>query len=205
MDARRIARQSEAACAKVINVSETEFRQFETGQAMPSLPQLEVLAYYLNVPLEHFWENQVKSEQVQFSLKSNSLIPLRQKVIGITIRQLRQDRNLSLEEFAEQIEIQSDTLKRYELGEEAIPLPLLEYILANLDENINIVTDHHGQIGRWYKQQKTVGSLSTYPEDIQEFISKSVNEPYLELARRLSGFDANKLRAIAEGLLEITY
>jgi transcriptional regulator with XRE-family HTH domain len=205
MDARRLARQSEAACANVMNVSVEDYRQFETGQNMPSLPQMEVLAYFLGVPLEHFWGNEAKSEQVMFNLKTNALIPLRQKVIGITIRQLRQNANLSLENLASELELAPAELKRYELGEMPIPIPMLEHILTILDANIDVVSDHHGQIGRWYKQQKTAGSVAAYPSDIQEFVGKSINEPYLELARRLSEFDANKLRAIAEGLLEITY
>jgi hypothetical protein len=34
---------------------------------------------------------------------------------------------------------------------------------------------------------------------------KPVNEPYIALAKKLSELPANKLRSIAEGLLEITY
>lgn len=205
MDARRLARQSEAACAKEINLSQEDYHQFEIGQKMPSLPQLEVLAFFLNVPLEHFWGEKVKSEQPQIDLKTNSLIPLRQRVIGITVRQLRQKSNISLDDFAGRIEIEPALLNRYELGDEAIPLPLLEQMLAYLNENISIVADQYGQIGRWYKKQKTAGSVAAFPAEIQDFVSKSVNEPYIELARKLSEYDANKLRAIAEGLLEITY
>jgi transcriptional regulator with XRE-family HTH domain len=205
MDARRYARQNEDACAKEINLTEEEYHQFETGQKMPSLPQLEVLAFFLNVPLEHFWGDKVKSEQPQVDLKTNSLIPLRQRVIGITVRQLRQKSNISLEDFAERLEIEPALLKKYELGDTPIPLPLLEHIMAFLNENISIVADQYGQIGRWYKKQKTVGSVSTFPVEIQEFVANAINEPYIELARRLSEYDANKLRAIAEGLLEITY
>jgi transcriptional regulator with XRE-family HTH domain len=205
MDARRYARQTEYACAKEINLTEEEYHQFETGQKMPSLPQLEVLAFYLNVPLEHFWGDKVKSEQPQVDLKTNALIPLRQRVIGITVRQLRQKSNISLEDFAERLEIEPALLKNYELGDTPIPLPLLEHIMAFLNENISIVADQYGQIGRWYKKQKTVGSVSAFPVEIQEFVANAINEPYIELARRLSEYDANKLRSIAEGLLEITY
>lgn len=205
MDARRLARQSEDSCAAILNIPVEEYRQYENGDRMASLPQLEVLAYYLDVPLEHFWGTEAKSEQLQFKLNTSALIPLRQKVIGLTIRQVRQSAGLELNDFARQVELEPETLRRYELGEEAIPLPLLEQILAYLNENISIVADHHGQIGRWYKQQRTVGSVSTYPDDIKEFLAKSVNEPYIDLARKLSEFDADKLRAIAESLLDITY
>ncbi len=31
--------------------------KYEAGEKSPSLPELEVLAYYLDVPLERFWED----------------------------------------------------------------------------------------------------------------------------------------------------
>jgi hypothetical protein len=42
------------------------------------------------------------------------------------------------------------------------------------------------------------------PPDLQDFISKPINRPFLEIAQRLSGLSVEKLRAVAEGLLEIT-
>lgn len=205
IDARRSARQTPESCAHVMQVSLEEYRKFEYGEIMPSLPQLEVLAYYLDIPLDHFWGNKATSEEPLFSLNTMALLPLRNRVIGITLRQLRLNAEVSAEDFAAQMDLDPTLLNRYELGEEAIPLPLLEQLLAALNENISIVADQHGQIGKWYKQQKAVGSLETYPVEIQDFVAKSINEPYLELARKLSELDAKKLRSIAEGLLEITY
>ena len=39
---------------------------------------------------------------------------------------------------------------------------------------------------------------------MQQFVSKPVNQPYLELAQRLSEMSVERLRSVAEGLLEIT-
>ncbi len=205
MDARKSARQSEETCARVLQVTPDAYRKFELGEIMPTLPQLEVLAFFLDIPLEHFWGNRVISEQPNFTLNTSALLPLRNRVIGITVRQLRQNAELSLEQFASQMELEPQLLNRYELGEESIPLPLLEQMLAGLNENISIVADRHGQIGKWYRHQKTVDSVVAFPAEIQEFVAKNINEPYLELAKRLSELDAGKLRSIAEGLLEITY
>jgi len=43
------------------------------------------------------------------------------------------------------------------------------------------------------------------PPEIQSFIVKPTNRPYLDLAIKLSEMSVEKLRSIAEGLLEITY
>ena len=40
--------------------------------------------------------------------------------------------------------------------------------------------------------------------ELQGFVCKPINRPYLELAVRLSEMSVEKLRGVAEGLLEIT-
>jgi hypothetical protein len=48
-------------------------------------------------------------------------------------------------------------------------------------------------------------SRITLPDDLQQFICQPVNRPFLELAKHLQGMPVDKLRSIAESLLEITY
>ena len=42
------------------------------------------------------------------------------------------------------------------------------------------------------------------PVELQNFVCKPINRPYLELALKLSGMSAEKLRGVAEDLLDIT-
>jgi hypothetical protein len=65
--------------------------------------------------------------------------------------------------------------------------------------------DQTGVIGEWKMKQQAVQKYLELPKELQDFVSKPVNRPYLELALRLSGLSVEKLRAVAEGLLEITY
>jgi transcriptional regulator with XRE-family HTH domain len=204
-DARIAARRSTIDCANVLGLSLQEFSLIELGEKTPSLPQLEVLAFYLDIPIEHFWGNKTISEDKEFKLNSRDLIKLREKVIGITIRQLRTQANIKINELATHLEISPTELKEYELGDKPIPFPLLDAMLIALNSNISSVTDHHGQLGQWYLKQKIEKRFSGFTGDIQEFMVKPVNEPYIALAKKLSELPANKLRSIAEGLLEITY
>ena len=60
-------------------------------------------------------------------------------------------------------------------------------------------------VGVWANEQRNIQSYLALSPELQAFISKPVNRPYLELAQRLSEMSVEKLRAVAEGLLEITY
>ena len=48
-------------------------------------------------------------------------------------------------------------------------------------------------------------SLAHLPVDVQEFVAKPINIPYLQVAMNLSQMPAETLRQIASGLFEITY
>src|SRR5690242_229750 len=53
-DARLATGVSEEETAQALDVSPDLIREWEFGNNPPSLPQLEMLAYYLGIPISHF-------------------------------------------------------------------------------------------------------------------------------------------------------
>jgi len=96
-------------------------------------------------------------------------------------------------------------LKAYEMGEKPIPLPELEGLVALLGGQIESMFDQTGSIGKWMTQQKAIQDFLELPPELQNFVSKPVNRPYLELAKKLSDMSTDKLRSVAEDLLDITF
>lgn len=206
-DARKSLRRSLEECADAIGVTTEQFQEFEKGTSAPSLPQLELLALFFNIPLEHFWGRRALSENAAHSAfqEKERMLLLRNRVIGTNLRLARNNANLSYREMLEKSGISEEQLKRYELGEISVPLPELEILANALDVPIERFYDQHGPIGKWRAQQGSTQKFLDLPPDVQQFVSKPVNRPYLELAMRLSDLSAEKLRAVAEVLLEITY
>jgi hypothetical protein len=64
--------------------------------------------------------------------------------------------------------------------------------------------DQSGPIGLWMSRQKAIQEFLQLPPDLQDFVCKPINRPYLDLAIKLSGMSTDKLRAVAEDLLDIT-
>jgi len=52
--------------------------------------------------------------------------------------------------------------------------------------------------------QKGIQQFLELPHELQDFVCQPVNRPYLELALKLSSMPTDKLRSVAEGLLDIT-
>lgn len=206
-DARIAAGKSMKDCSNVIGVSSYMIGSFEKGENSPSLPQLEGLAYYLDVPLEHFWGEEVITGMDETRIDRSNLerlIPLRQRIIGAKLRKTRQETGTTMGELAETVGVTTYILRSYERGERPIPLPELEVMAQELETPIDEFKDQDGVVGQWAAQQRAIHQFMELPPEIQEFVSKPINSPYLELAKRLSEMPVGKLRSVAEGLLEIT-
>jgi transcriptional regulator with XRE-family HTH domain len=206
LDAREAAHKSVDECARALGITPEQFTAFELGEASPSLPQLEVLAYYLNIPLDHFWGSKTISEDhsLEMHLDLEQLIGLRQRMIGALIRQARLQSDLSLEEVAVSVGMSAEELEACEMGEAELPLPKLEGLSALIGQPIEEFMDQHGPVGTWASQQRAVHEFLNLPNELQVFVSKPINRPYLELAQRLSEMSVEKLRSVGEGILEIT-
>ena len=205
-DARMAERRSIKECADAIGISPVLFHAYEEGQHAPSLPELETLVFYLKLPINHFWGREVRSTAASpvESLDLTRLTGLRQRMIGARLRQARNNVNMSLKLISDRTGISVPRLKSYELGERPVPVPELESILAVLGSRIETLFDQSGPIGKWMSGQKTVQKFSELPEEIQNFVCQLVNRPYLELAMKLSDMPKDRLRSVAEGLLDIT-
>lgn len=205
-DARMAARRNLDECAKAIGVTKGIFRAYEEGRRAPSLPELEILVYYLKLPIDHFWGKASISDEEPPAepMDLPQLVELRQRMIGALLRQERNNASLSIKALTQATGISGGRIKAYELGERAIPLPELEALLTALDSRIETFFDQSGPIGQWMTDQKAMQEFLELPKELQTFVCQPVNRPYLELAMKLSSMSTEKLRSVAEGLLDIT-
>ena len=206
-DARLAARKTLPECAQLVGVTSGILRSWEEGRNSPSLPELEVLAYSLHLHMRHFWSKEAMSDDAPLTggMNLTALIGIRQRMVGALLRQQRENASLSLRALSEQSGISVARLKAFELGERPVPLPELEGLVGLLGGQIEAIFDQTGPIGKWMIQQKSVQDFLELPPELQSFVSKPVNRPYLELAMKLSGMSTSKLRSVAEDLLDITF
>jgi transcriptional regulator with XRE-family HTH domain len=125
-DARKYARRSIAECAEVLGLTTEQFHQAEEGENIISLPELEVLAMFLDVPMAHFWGSHTLSDSPANSYRD--ILNLRHRMIGILLQQARLNAGKALEEIAGQVGVPADHLLAYETGQQAIPLLHLEKV-----------------------------------------------------------------------------
>lgn len=206
-DARLSRRRTIEECASVMSLTPDEYTTIEGGKIAPTLPQLESLAFYLDLPIDHFWSQEILStkEEGPGIIEKKRLLNIRNKMIAARLRLTRTNLNLSFPQLSEKTGLSEDLLRKHEQGEQPIPIPELEIIAEALQIPLKELFDTHGPIGEWRNRQQEFSKFLGLEPVLREFICKPVNEPYLELAYRLSGLSVEKLRQVAESLLEITY
>jgi transcriptional regulator with XRE-family HTH domain len=205
-DARLAARRTVHECAEAIGVRKSVFREYEEGLRSPSLPELEALVYYLDLPIDHFWGSQSRSECASRNEKFDlqKLLAVRQRKIGALLRQERMKSSISIRNLSHETGIAVSRIKAFELGERAIPLPELEILVRTLGGRIESFFDRHGPVGQWMISEEAVQQFLEMPVEMRQFIAMPVNRPYLQLAMKLSNMSRDKLRSVAEDLLDIT-
>jgi transcriptional regulator with XRE-family HTH domain len=206
-NARSRTRMSRRECAAAIGVSPDRFEDYETAQRSISLPELELLSRFLEIPLQSFRSNEALSEAVkQVELPDpDSYLMLRHRVVGARLRQARNDAGRTQKDLAEILGCSASTISDYEYGRNPVSMAELEVLGRALNVPIEFFLDYDSKVGKWHLLQEQFEQFTELSPELLEFILRPINESYLEIAMKLSRMPAGTLRMIAEGLLEITY
>jgi len=205
-DARERAEKSKRECAAALGVSSSSVTAYEDGRKPISLPELEVLAYLFDTPTAHFWERDPELVPDEEQVPLQEILALRHRVVGALLRQARLEADVSQKELAEVSGCSSRRLSSYEYGERPIPLAELELMAQHLHLPLDyFLNNQEGPVGEWHRQEESWRLFQKLPEEVRDFVVQPINVRYLEVAMKLAQMPAGGLRAIAEGLLDITY
>jgi transcriptional regulator with XRE-family HTH domain len=206
-DARLRAGKTLKDCATVLDCSPGAITQFELGRKPLSLPQLEVLAYFLDVPLSCFFDGESLTPKEEQPLPSfTDIVETRRRIIGVLLRQGRLEAGHSQKECAQLLGCSTYRISQYELGQRDVPIPDLEALSDFLSIPFERFLDEtaHSLASHW-QTKKELERFLQLPPELRKFVTEPTSVLYLRVAMRLSEASADTLRSIAEGLLDITY
>lgn len=210
MDLREKMRFSMDEIAEYLGISAEDVLKAEQGSNCFSLSQLESIANLYQIPLDRLinWDLKAKvfsDDQLNFVRKSTVL---HDHILAARLKKARLEKQFSPEALAELCEITTEEYLQYENAEKFIPYPMLEEFAKFLSVDLvksQVKKVPNTQPFKQPEKPRETSSLVNLPAALKEFVSKPINQPYIELARKLSEYDVNRLRKIAESLLEITY
>lgn len=201
--ARTHARRSVEECAEVLGMSAEDFEKAETGEHPLSLPDLEALAIFLEVPMGYFWGSEPLSQEPEVDY--DNFMALRHRIIGALLSQLRLRERRSEQELADELGVDVERIQAYEMGQIPVPYLHLEQLSRYLNASIRyFLDDQRGPLRRHEDEQRLQKQFNQLSPEMQSFLCNPVNVSYLRTAKRLSEMDVAKLRQVAENILEIT-
>jgi transcriptional regulator with XRE-family HTH domain len=203
-EARLKANMSLKEVAAKIGSTSGAVSSYEHGRKGISLPELELFAYHLNIPLEHFITGSTIRTKQKTDFDPTTMVSLRQRMVGALLRKQRTEAEMSIRALADNAGLPSKRLSSYERGDRPIPLPELERLVKILGQSLDDYIDREGPVGEWASNMQAFANLLQLPSDLREFLSTPENQSYLRAAKHISELSVEKLRALAESLLDLT-
>lgn len=204
-DARLNSGKTMKECGNYLGISGSTISSFEKGVSSPSLPEVEVLSFLFKLPINRFWKDTIIAEDAdQDQWDRPEYFYKRNQQVGEILSSAREATGKTFEEITHETGITYGRMKRFEAGETPVPLPELELLSTLLEIPLSDFFEHETHIGQWIGAQDNIGHFLSLPLEIQNFVTKPTNQPYIEIAMKLSKLSADQLRSIAESLLEIT-
>lgn len=204
-DARMAASRTLEDCARLLQLDPKVIEAWEYGDDVPSLPQLELLAYYLDIPVSHFWSQ--KTRQGNESSKTSvqdEYVALRNRMIGGLLRSAREGENLSIEDLNEATKIDVTILRQYEYGDAVIPMHELSALASAVNRNMDYFLESSSYVGELLQMRAEWQKFIDLDEDVRQFAANQTNLGFLKIAMMFSHMPTAELRLVAEGMLEIT-
>lgn len=204
-DARINASRTQEDCARLLNTEVAIIQAWELGESVPNLAQLELLAFYLDVPISHFWGMDTLNNNPAEKTKSQAdYMALRHRMIGALLRTAREELALSSEQVAEKSGLSVQQLTQYELGEHPIPMNELFVLASVVNRNIDYFIETSGYIGELLSIREEWKRFTGLDLDVRQFASNPLNLGFMRIAMMFSQMPVETLRKVAEGMLDIT-
>jgi len=206
--AREVAGKTRKDVAAYLGLSQAAITSIEEGKRDPSLPQVEVMAYYLRMPVAALLDEAASAAQMAWRamIDIEEIQNLRAHIIGARLKQARQQKGETVKQAAQAVGLPPSRLSAYEMGERPIPITELEGLMAHLglswDNLLDVGIGPLGEAQLYHQQHAQFDAL---PSDVRAFVADPQALPYLRAAMRLRDLPAEQARAAGQALIELSH
>ncbi len=206
--ARLDAGKSQRECADLLGCSPSTFSHYERGRKGLSLPQMEALAYLLDIPVSRLLDDSQSppADPAEESLPLDQIMMLRRKILAVHFKQCRHAAGLSQRDLAEVLGCSASAVSQYERGKRDIPVAELEIVAEQCGKTLADFLDEQTMpLSQSVRERQALARLNELPPEVRDFVLNPTNSLYFRVAMLLSALKADSLRQIAETILDITY
>ncbi|MCY4070123.1 MAG: helix-turn-helix transcriptional regulator [Chloroflexi bacterium] len=201
---RLAASRSIEDCADRLQVSPELVAAWEYGDDLPSPPQLERLASYLNVPVRSLSQDHEPIEIADVAAERDQSLALRQRLLGGLLRVARDLKGMSIAQLSEMTAIDKGLLQAYEYGERVIPMNHLLLLANALDRDLEYFLESGYTSDAETEPESAPAAPVANTEDKPRFAVDQKTQGIIKLAVAFSQIPSEELHRIADALLSIS-
>ena len=199
--AREKARRTIKEVALRLGITPARVQQYERGVREISLPELEHLALFLQMPISFFVNGESPAENDAPQPPNPAQTRGRRAALGIKLKQARLAAGKSKEECALAIARKAGTIARYERGASEIPITELEQLAQFLNVNLfYFIEDSSNEEAGGLMDLEKIARLS---KEVRAFILDPENLPYMRMAMKFRDLPTDRLKELGEILLVV--
>ena len=193
------AERSPTECAAFMRAAPQVIEAWEYGDSVPCWPQLELLSLYFNGRSANSRDRAVTRDnaaRIEYLL-------LRQRLIGALLRAARESVGWSIDELSARMGHEAERIKRFELGEEKIPVCDLAALAQSLKRDLAFFTALPQAPPRSFATDETSEPAAETHTDMRQFAKQSENRAFIKLAMAFKHIEPDDLHRIADALFAI--
>lgn len=207
-------------CAKQLRLPQALITSWEFGEALPSRPQMQLLADYLGLSVSSFSQDGEQAAppadsgisagadialearrqpEQKVKHKHAEFLALRQRLLGGLIRAARRKQAISAEELSGLSGIESSQLQAYEFGEQVMPMQHLQALAKALELDLADLISSAAQPAL-NADEKSVKQSVDQCRDQNMRSSEQKTRSIMQLAEAFSALPSEELQRIADAL-----
>lgn len=193
---RLAAERTSEECAHHLQLEPNLLDDWEFGDQIPSLPQLELLSSYLD---GHSSVNQNGASPDTWARQAEYLL-LRQRLIGALLSSARETQGRSIEELSASTVLEPQLLRSYEFGEHAIPLSHLTILAQAAGRDLRFFLLEEGPSHPERPEAETSRAPAASNSDSDSEPSTGEHAALIRLAIAFREIDQETLQRVADAL-----
>lgn len=204
---RKLKNRSLHDCAKLLDISKERYHQFEEGEGVLSLPEIELLAIFLDVPIPSLFEpsdRELEKLQLLSADRKPNYTNIRNKMIQTKLNLEMDNQDISVESLNQDTGIPLETLNSYQDTGARIPFDHLTMICDHLDISIKSLLLEQKEGNQEESMHDHLEQSQWQPEYHENENNDLVEEDtrYQEIFRAIKSMSVKNQAEIAKVLLE---
>lgn len=188
--------------SQLLGIPTSRLSNYEQGKYVPSLPEIECLAYIYDAPIEVLFSTSNLDRFIRQpdESKLRELRGIRNRIIATRLSIAVEESGMSLKELAAQTSISASKLQNYLSGNSEIPFDELFRISQSLGIDMKTYFDTESALGYQQLLRTEQIALSHLPDNIKEYVLEKDNWSFIDVADKLKNLQTHEVKELIDAL-----